>query len=116
MTCKRQYLRISGNWVKFFARLISFHQRQRDGLTKEDLLAILEKQHGRCALSGIELTCLLGEGKLKTNASVDRIDAGGPYVKENIQLVCSALNKFREATGNQEFIWWCKQVAAYHKD
>lgn len=116
MSKKKQYERISGNWSKYLGRLISFHKRQQDGLTKQDLLDIYENQKGLCALSGIQLTCLLGEGKIKTNASVDRINAGGPYIKENIQLVCGALNKFRDSTNAEEFIWWCKQVANYNKD
>jgi len=115
MSKKNQYSRISGNWSRYCARLVSFHKRQQDGLTKQDLLDKLEEQEYKCALSGITLTCLLGDGQIKTNASVDRIEAGGPYIKENIQLVCSALNKFRSNTSLDEFIWWCGKVTDYHK-
>lgn len=115
MSCKKQYERISGNWIKFCARLVSFHKRQQDGLTKKDLLNKLEEQDYKCALSGIPLTCILGEGKTKTNASVDRIEAGGPYTKDNIQMVCSVLNKFRVDTSTEEFIWWCRKVTEYQQ-
>jgi len=44
------------------------------------------------------------------NASLDRIEAGGPYIKENIQLVCTALNSWRADTELEEFKWWCRKV------
>lgn len=113
---ENQYKKISGNWHKYFLRLIQTHNRKNDGLTVEDLLFLLEKQEGRCALSGIKLTCLLEKGTVfKTNASLDRIEPGGPYVKENIQLVCRALNSWRTDTNLAEFIWWCKQVTNFQE-
>ncbi len=106
-----QYRKISGNWERYFSRLIGRGMR-RDSLTRDDLLALLEAQGGRCALSGVKLTCRLEKGKrFLTNASIDRIEAGGPYIPENIQLVCAALNGFRRDTPLDEFIWWCKKVA-----
>lgn len=75
------------------------------------LLELLEEQSGKCALTGIELTCKLEKGHIsKTNASIDRLQAGGPYIKENVQLVCRAVNSWRGDTDLNEFIWWCKQV------
>lgn len=117
VTSKTQYNNISGRWDQYFNRLVRMHDRKRDGLTTEMLLRILQKQDYKCALSGVKLTCLLEVGtKFKTNASIDRIEPGGPYVEENIQLVCSVLNKFRTDTDLQEYIWWCKQVAEHHKE
>jgi len=75
----------------------------------------LEAQNYLCALSGIPLTCTLQQGvRYKTNASFDRIHAGGPYSKENIQLVCSVVNSWRADTDLQEFIHFCKLIAAKH--
>lgn len=113
---ENQYKNISGNWIRYFQRLCCRSHKRVD-LTFEDCLEILNKQNGKCALSGINLTCQLEKGKkFKTNASLDRIDAGGPYIKENIQLVCSALNSWRSDTDLPEFIWWCKQVAKNYKE
>jgi hypothetical protein len=73
---------------------------------------LLETQNGKCALSGVELTCTLQKGvRSKTNASIDRIDPKGPYVIENVQLVCSVINKFRIDTPVDEFVEWCRKVA-----
>lgn len=113
ISTESQYKDISGNWIRYFARLCN-RSNKRENLTVTELLKILENQNYRCALSGIELTCKLEKGtKFKTNASIDRIEAGGPYIKSNVQLVCSALNSWRSDTDRDEFVWWCKQVAKY---
>lgn len=114
VTTESQYESITGNWKRYFSRLCCRSQKRTD-LTVDSLLKILEEQEGCCALSGIELTCTLKRGiKFKTNASIDRIEAGGPYIKENVQLVCSALNSFRRDTSVEEFIWWCRKVAEHN--
>ena len=115
-TTESQYEKISGNWDKYFNRL-SCRSQGRSGLSTEDLKDILEQQEGVCALSGIGLTCKLEKGvKCQTNASIDRIEAGGPYIKENVQLVCSVLNGFRSNTPLGEYIWWCTKVATYNNN
>ncbi len=116
VTTNSQYEKINGNWRKYLQRLLYVNGNKRESLSVEDLLEIIEEQNYRCALSGVELTGKLEVGKVsKTNASVDRIDAGGPYIKENIQLVCRAVNGFRTNTSVEEYIWWCKKVAEYHE-
>jgi hypothetical protein len=107
----RQYKLISGNWSKYFNRLCS-RSFGREGLNRGILLDLLSRQNGKCALSGVELTCVLQKGvSCKTNASIDRIDPKGGYVVGNVHLVCAALNKFRIDTPLDEFIDWCKKVA-----
>lgn len=107
---EEQYKKISGNWYKYFQRLCN--KNNRNNLTTEMLLQVYNEQEGKCALSGVPLTCTLIKGtKVKTNASIDRIHAGTEYSIDNIQLVCSALNSWRADTDLQEFVWWCKQVA-----
>lgn len=116
-TAEVQYSHISGNWSKYLTRLYYAGGQRRIDLSVESMLEVLEKQKYKCALSGIDLTCQLEVGvDFPTNASVDRIEAGGPYIKENIQFVCKSLNYFRKNTTVNEFIWWCKQVAKYNAD
>lgn len=111
-----QYQSISGDWKRYFSRLQYSAGRKRDKLTRDDLLDILEKQNYKCALSGVELTCQLEVGKrFWTNASVDRIEAGGSYTKDNVQLVCRGLNSWRSSIPVDEFIWWCEQVVNHSK-
>jgi hypothetical protein len=73
---------------------------------------LLEEQGYKCALTGVELTCILEKGTVcKTNASIDRIDPKGPYTKDNVQLVCAAINKLRVDMSVDDFINWCKKVS-----
>lgn len=114
VTTESQYKNISGNWKRYLSRLIG-KSKGRENLTVEILLEVLKEQKYKCALSGVELTCKLEKGVLCiTNATVDRKEAGGPYVKENIQLVCRAVNGFRTNTKLDEFIWWCNKVTEYN--
>ena len=115
MTTESQYKYISGNWSRYFTRLCC-RSHKRETLTVEQCIEILEKQEGKCALSGIDLTCQLVKGeRCLTNASLDRIEAGGPYIKENVQLVCTVLNSLRRDTPVDEFVWWCKKVSEYNE-
>jgi hypothetical protein len=114
ITTKKQYEAISGNWSRYFDRLLG--KGRRGVLSRNDLLTLLDKQQGLCALSGIPLTCTLLQGtKYPNNASIDRIEAGGTYAPENIQLVCSALNGFRKDCSVDDFINYCITVADYQK-
>lgn len=97
---------------RFFQSALS-PQRTNDGLTADDLLEILERQGGRCALTGKQLTFVRGKGAVDTNASIDRLQAGGLYTKENIQLVCSAVNSFRRALSVEDFVSWCEAVVEH---
>lgn len=114
VTTKKQYEAISGNWSKYFDRLLG--KGRRGVLSRQDLLNILEEQRGLCALSGIPLTCTLLQGtKFPNNASIDRIEAGGSYAPSNVQLVCAALNGFRKDCTVTEFINYCTAVAEHQK-
>lgn len=115
VTTESQYKVISGNWVRYLSRLLYSAGRKRDKLCREDLIEILESQNFKCAISGIPLTCQLERGKrFWTNASVDRIEAGGSYTKENIQLVCRGLNSWRSDIPLAEFIEICRVVAEHN--
>ena len=109
---ERQYELISGNWDKYLKRLCN--KSNRNNLTAETLKELLEKQNYKCALTGSELTCVLVKGNVcKTNASIDRVNPKGEYTKDNIHLVCSAINKLRIDMDINEFIDWCRKVTNY---
>lgn len=117
LTTEAQYESVSGNWNRYLSRLIYSAGRKRDELSKDILLEKLEEQDYKCALSGVPLTCFLEKGKrFWTNASVDRIEAGGSYEKDNIQLVCRGLNSWRSAIPVDEFVWWCEQVVKHNSE
>jgi len=108
----KQYEKINGNWDRYFSRLLRAGGMKRVHLTVADLKRAYEKQQGRCALTGELLTCTLQVGvRSLTNASVDRVQAGGDYLASNIQLVCIAVNKWRGDMEVPEFVKWCKRVS-----
>ena len=114
VTTQNQYEAISGNWERYLSRLLYYGGRKRDMLTREILMEQLRRQNYLCALSGVPLTCTLKKGtSCATNASVDRVTAGGAYTADNIQLVCRALNHWRADTSVPDFIEWCRKVVAY---
>ena len=108
-----QYRKISGNWKKYFVRLCQPVAR-KGVITAADCVEILERQGGKCALTGEIMTCKLERGTLTpTNASLDRINAGGSYEPINVQLVCTVVNKWRGETPINEYIEWCRKVVLY---
>jgi len=115
MNTENQYRKISGNWDRYCARLLYYGGRKRDKLNKQILLDKLKAQDYKCALSGMPLTCDLTKGVVsQTNASVDRIVAGGAYTEDNIQMVCKSLNHWRADTSVEDFVAWCRKVVNHN--
>ena len=55
-----------------------------------------------------------GDKKQKDfNASIDRINPNGPYVRENAQLVAARVNTMKHTLGQDMFLWWIKNIHAY---
>jgi hypothetical protein len=105
-----QYRSISGNWRRYYCRALQGQNRKE--LSVDFLMDLHEKQRGLCDLSGVEMTCLLEKGKrFWTNASIDRIVAGGPYSRENVRLTCVAVNVMRSQMATEDFISMCKEIA-----
>jgi len=105
----KRYERESGDWTAYFKQLLS--KKENTDLTPIKLINILNKQKGKCILSGVPLTCEKVRGvTFKTNASIDRIVAGGKYRTGNVQLVCRAVNSFRNDMTVNDFITWCKKI------
>lgn len=118
---ERAYKYVNNNWNRYFAKILRtkrYHHKNKGTeltITPEELVEILKQQDYRCALSGTPMSCRLQTGvRYHTNASVDRINPGGPYNRTNVQLVCSALNGFRGDISVEEFIGWCISVARHH--
>lgn len=64
-------------------------------ITKEDLFELWNKQEGLCALSKIPMTFELDKGRIYSNVSIDQIEPSKGYTKDNIQLVCMAINQLK---------------------
>ena len=76
----------------------------------EFLLKLLDDQNWKCALSGVKMTAVWGEGRLGTNISIDRIHNDRPYTKDNIRLVCLIANAMKGKMKDEELIEWCRRI------
>lgn len=75
---------------------------------KNYLLEIYNKQKGKCALSNLDMSLNLREGKNNLSISVDRIDSNKGYTKENTRLVCSIFNIMKGSLSDSELVNYCK--------
>lgn len=106
-----QYKRISGNPKRYFTQNIQRLNRIGGSLLVSEALELLDEQNGRCALTNIPLTFQRMNGiKCPTNASFDRIETGGPYIKNNVRLVCSIVNNMRWTSTDEELKYWCRVI------
>jgi len=79
-------------------------------ITIKDAWELFLSQDRKCALSGIPIA--LGNINIKT-ASLDRIDSKKGYVKGNIQWVHKDINRMKNIYGQEQFIKWCRLIAAH---
>jgi len=106
--------------VKFFnGRLGVARNRpkpQEVFITGQDCYDQLVLQDGKCALTGIELTFdKSGDKNIKiwSNASIDRIDSSIGYTRDNIHIVCTAVNLMKTDLPLTNFVKWCKYVVQH---
>lgn len=79
-------------------------------ISKQDLLVLWKLQDGKCALSGLPMTYELAEGRVYTNVSIDQIEPSKGYTKENIQLVCMAVNQLKSDFDLNTVLTICKSI------
>jgi hypothetical protein len=108
---EQQYARMNAgdSPLRYFKALLGANKRR--GLSPDDLMALWVSQAGRCALSGVPMTFRRTLGtRSRTNASIDRISAGGAYIRSNVRLVCAIVNKMRLDMSDVELREWCKHI------
>lgn len=77
----------------------------------ELVLGMWNDQHGRCAVTGRPMTHIYGQGRnIMTNASIDRIDNSRGYERDNIRLVCKAVNYMKHSMSDGELADWCQAI------
>lgn len=86
----------------------------RNGLVldfdKEYLRELWVSQGQKCAISGVEMTTVFYSGRTPSNMSVDRIDSSKGYIKDNVQLVCMAVNQMKSDLTTEELLYYCKRI------
>lgn len=76
-----------------------------------------EAQGGRCALSGLPMTGVAGGGRGPDlcKLSIDRVDSGRNYSRDNVQLVCLAVNMMKSTFTSEEFLFFAGHVHGHSK-
>ncbi|QKF94337.1 hypothetical protein QKU48_gp0879 [Fadolivirus algeromassiliense] len=99
---KKTYLDIKNNLDKRSKKL-------KFDITEDDIKQLYIKQEGRCLLSGIKMTYIGYQSNSSNkinpfNISIDRIDSSKGYTKDNIQLICSAVNRMKSDLTDDELL------------
>lgn len=79
-------------------------------LTIDFLKELFFKQKQQCDISKIKMTYELDSGRINTNLSLDRIDSSKGYTKDNIHLVCMAINQMKSDLDIETLLYFCKEI------
>ena len=96
-------------WNKFYNGAIL--RGKEWSITPEYLWETYKNQNGRCAISGVELS--FDKGKVRGNASLDRIDNSKGYIEGNIWIISKTLNLMKGELDLNLFIHTMKTVVRY---
>lgn len=90
------------------------YRRIKVFITKQDIYDLYNKQNGKCALTGMDMTHIYNVGNGRNtqlcNMSVDRIDSNLEYTRDNIQLVCAVVNTVKIDMTKEKLIQMCKII------
>jgi len=80
-------------------------------VTHELLMRRWREQDGKCAITGIPMTHIQGQGKgVYTNVTIDRIDNAIGYTESNVRLVCKAANWMKSVMSDEEMMVWASRI------
>lgn len=91
-------------------------KRKSTCISIDELEKIWNKQNGKCALTGWEMTMILGKGNINTNASIDRVDSNIGYIQDNVQFVCRIVNTFKSNITEDMLYELCSAVIKNKKN
>jgi len=96
------------SFIKFRLRRTEKH----GNITYDYLIDLLNKQNGKCALSGVQMTYHLND---LSSISIDRIDSNIGYEKGNVQLVCKFINLGKNDHSNESVFYFLKLLKDNHE-
>lgn len=83
-------------------------------ITEFDVIRLYYAQDGKCALTGMQMSFDHGSIALpranRRSMSIDRINSERNYTRDNIQLVCWAINAMKADMSEDELRFWCAKV------
>jgi hypothetical protein len=108
------------NFLAMLARSTKRASRQRgkrrgpdfsmDALDTIFLMELFDRQAGRCAVTGLTMTHQRDIGRFSENISIDRLDSTKGYERNNIRLVCAAVNLMRQEMTDDELRLWANRI------
>jgi len=104
-----------GKSPRNFLKALAVKKSERRNLSIDFLESLYNSQKGLCAVSGVQMTYLCGQGKVDTNISLDRINSDLGYEEGNIQLVCKRVNILKFDRDLTDLLMWCKTILAHNK-
>ena len=90
------------------------HRNIEFSITVDDIWDLYIKQNKKCALSGIDIHFPIDSYEFELHnwtCSIDRIDSGGNYTIDNIQLVHKDINRIKQHYSQDYFIEMCTKIA-----
>jgi hypothetical protein len=83
-------------------------------LTKAELADLARDSGGICPVAGVRFSWERDPGEMWAPfaPSLDRIQPGGPYSKENCRLICWAANAGKNNWTLRRYVEFCRAVAA----
>ena len=84
-------------------------------ITLEYISDLFDKQRGKCALSGMDLTFYV-DGNPNQSASLDRVDSSKGYIKGNVQWIHKDVNFMKQSYSDKYFIEMCDRISEYNKN
>jgi len=85
-------------------------------VTIEYLFDLFEKQHGKCALSGLDIAFARSIRSKEKTASLDRIDSTKGYIEGNVQWVHLDVNKMKMDLEQSRFLELCNIISSNKKE
>lgn len=64
----------------------------------------------RCIFLDVPLSNISGEGRVRYNASIDRVDSTKGYTKDNIQIISDLANRMKQNATPQELLSFSRNV------
>lgn len=67
-----------------------------------------------CPIFGWKLTNISGEGRVKTNASIDRVDSSKGYIKGNIVIMSDLANRMKQNATEEELVLFAEGILNHY--
>jgi hypothetical protein len=104
----------AGRFLRSIRRQKKAGRKVTVNLTVDQIVEVIEKSGGRCALSGILYRRNGKQGAQWNSPSFDRIDSFRGYEPGNIRIILQCFNMFRGQMSDNDMISAARKLVNYH--